>query len=344
MLEPAVLTREEVEEERDEPHRWLEAHRCDLVALRQLGRQWGARTHPDEMPPVGYERQCIDIARRDQPPRAVELAFVAGAEVSAINEPILAGQGRVLSEAWRLLGRPPSALPAVVENALQIVTPLQLALAVSAWEPSAEMAGIYRLTTQRELSQMRERVADARKRLKAVRAVVDASQPATEVRLDKSGAPSVVLSVDGHLTAAAMELEVRARGLERSLRYRSKRATPEREAVESVERREGPAEKLSPMIETAMKQTRSRWWGPVAAALKSHDSYAWTSAQLAELVLADAWFTDLIPTARAWYDDRRAGGSLTALQALIRRDLHPPTSAGSRRSVTRRPRKHRPAP
>lgn len=129
-------------EDAEAVHRWLNANRDHLARLRRRGRDWGAHVPASDAPPTVTERWRIEAVRFGRPPeRNVLRAFsrdrllVRGAAAAA--EPV--------AIAHMLFGDDfafPVQLPRVVRDALDVVAPNDLALAIRAWEPDLSDLGI----------------------------------------------------------------------------------------------------------------------------------------------------------------------------------------------------------
>lgn len=283
---------------------WWRAHRADLVRLRELGRAWGAQTYNDAMPPTAIERARISLASSAQAPTPTALATLAGIDPrpGALDDAAL--QARA-PHAWMLFDRAVDDLPMILRDALAVVPPLSLALAIRSWDPNLALAGIFDVPrTARELRQLRDRLKDLEldvAELEQLHALAGAKRSAA-VRIDAVG-----------LDEEIQRLTAQRDDFESWIAHRSKSSVGETSALEMLRQGE-----RNNSVDKAMRRARVRWWLPVDRALREA---GWDEHQLADLILAPGWFADLAPCSRCWYETRGQGRGGAANAPTLRADV-----------------------
>lgn len=175
-LSPPAAEHPDDTDDADEAKRWHRVHAKELGQLRAHGRRWGARVWGDDAPPTWTERARIECTTAGVPPaRALLQAFscdhsapfadvfrvarrslehIAGrarALVTMVPWPLIRDsmprlaiaawtpQWLDLLDAYMLFRCSRDQLPVMVRDALRVVSPIELALAVRSWDP--ELAG-----------------------------------------------------------------------------------------------------------------------------------------------------------------------------------------------------------
>lgn len=303
---------------------WWNENRASLRELRSLGRAWGAETPPvqpaslyqhlradrSNADAIGWFPTISERARIDLESQGAPRPWEGEAVVPSQLLGIVGGSWRDLdnldstTDGWRLFKKPPVATPEPVRAAIEHVAPLALALAVRSWDPCLAAAGIYDTRSyacsNAEMNRLRraadEAAADAHvleeigKRHDRVRLLVEAEQ----------------------LRGRHNELRAQLARLDRE----DGRTEKQTAVLIALGDPEGRERKLPWVIERAIKDARSRWWSPVVRRLRERDPRWESLGELARLLLADAWFVDLIPRTR-WKHD--GGGHLSStLQNAIK--------------------------
>lgn len=331
-----------------ETQRWWEANQAEVTKLRALGSTWGVTVLPPDQPPTFTERIRIEYTTRSLVPAPVLLEALASDRDEIDARWIRSdGSGVVASEpakrtSWLLFKA--GVLPEVVRDALRIVAPVDLALAVRAWDPDLIAAGFEEfdgmmprkrwLSPKALVAEGASIRADAallaglrEHHLRQENATTAASAAAaigTPKALSFAASIALVKAKRQEQHAAKgreQRIEMLARQVEQNTRWLKleKQRSAKAVAVYASTRKHG---RLSPALERAIKAAKTRWWAPVEAALLAAEEgcAGWDERRLAELLLADAWFIDLIPWTRAKYDERArlAAAGLDRLKALIR--------------------------
>jgi hypothetical protein len=291
----------------DERPTWNESqHRRAVQELRALARQWGQAFDPEcyattwglpperepkhAIPSTFLERQRLTIVAEAQrgapPPRISVLTELCGGRWERRRH---ASDWQRFD--WILFAKAPRHVPKIVLEATDFgLGGLTIACAIRSWDPDND----FMLLPSEQLS-----VADQNHHAASVR---EYRRKAAEIRkLEDPRRPREFagrLTVDGHLDAAAAELEQRADQLDSWLAHRSRREHAEQQALAALIAPEpDPSSKLPVLIERAVKEAKRSYWEPVARRLLT----AWDPRKVAELLLADAWFVDLIPRTRMRY-------------------------------------------
>lgn len=309
-------------------------------ALRWQAWRLGARTYAV---PTVLDQLRLEIEAEGWHPTLVEVRALRGVDFGAPWLPLGASG---LSEGWRLLAparlpvphEPPpdsrtpvgppdlSALGPLTRRALDHVSVDRLALAVRSWDPEP----VSPATEEREHAERRRRARVAVRRAERALAAFKAMELAPE---------QTVFTRDGrcHLDTRVADM----------LRFLESKVQQYRDHLDwtrwshdqdlrlaqatSAAEKAGYAGKLPPFWEAAITTQVRRYWTPVAADLRRDTSGGrfvrggrqtwWTFERLADLVLEDSWFADLVPYTRGRECARREDGSL-ALSARIRQLAH----------------------
>lgn len=297
---------------------WEQTNRAALSALRRRCRDWGAPASPAS-PVTWTERTWIECVKSSAPPTNTVLR--------AFAEHPSDGPSPWLLFCCRRVG-----LPSLVRDALAIVSPLELALAVRAWEPDIASAHIRHkfvgvkpvgiMTTQAELKRHR---ADLRQLTTEARHMAAAAAAA-----DRIVGSSDLETWDGVIAdrAAARKKTVDAQRVARLQQRRdataawledlAKRSERDSALLDAIDARPKAATRLGPALERATASARRRWWLPVERKLRESQpaSFVWDEHRLASLILVKGvWLVDLVPWVRAKYDD---GAGLGKLKAIMR--------------------------
>lgn len=299
----------------ENPHLWWERNRGRLQQLRAIGRACGARTYGNEMPALNVERYRLELEERGYTPTAVDLLSLGGGTFALRSDTTAS----IASEGWLLFRHRPTG---VVARALELLTPVKLALAIRAWDPEA----LQPASTEAELRGYRDRVRKMNARLKHLMAASE-DEPAVAIDLATS---MEIRSPQGLIEDAIRELTKRRDSFESWVNYRARLAMRTTDAEAAILPLT-PRDRLPPMFERQISGARMRWWAPAASVLRAS---GWTDLELATLLLEEQWFLDLVPFTRLHYEnDPRHPALLDQLRNVRRTE---------RRRVSRSQAKQRP--
>lgn len=284
----------------DDPRAWWNENRTALRQLRQVARDCGAQTYRDDMPPTHMERARIDFERRGFHPSAT-IVMSFGGGVDALTNDLVAALDQY---GWLLMRSRPRGL---VAEAMKLVLPVRLALAIRSWDPEAL-----------EIPETTAQLRSHHKKLRQMRRRIDLLERArTDADLKRVRFPegTVEPSIEGKLVQIIEELKRQYETHRDWVQRRSDEAVQHEQVKAAIERSQ-PNDRLPPSIEREVSNARFRWWMPVQTTLRAA---GWPDRELAALLFDDQWFMDLVPFTRCRYEGEAGNPALLEQIRNVRR-------------------------